>query len=165
MRYPPGEGWDYSNIGYWHVRQLIEKASDKSLGDALRALVFEPLRLGNARLAESKADLNNVRMGEAVGYHPRWVYHGLLVGPLREAALFMDRLLNGDLLLPALLKEMRTPHPLGGPFEGRPWKTTGYGLGLMIGIFEGDLPVIGHTGDRKLPRQADTSKVELPARW
>lgn len=146
LRYPPGEGWDYSNIGYWHVCRLIEQASDTSLGDALRALVFEPLGLTNARLAETKANLNNVRMGEAAGYHPRWVYHGMVVGPLREAALFMDRLLNGDLLPQALLKEMRTPHPLGGPLEGRPWKTTGYGLGLMIGTFENDLPVMGHTG-------------------
>lgn len=146
LRYPPGEGWDYSNIGYWQVCRLIEQASGKALGAALRALVFEPLRLTGARLAETKADLNDVRMGEAAGYHPRWVYHGMVVGSLKEAALFMDRLLNGDLLPQDLLTEMRTPHPLGGPLEGRPWKTTGYGLGLMIGTFETDLPVMGHTG-------------------
>lgn len=146
LRYPPGEGWDYSNIGYWTVCRLIEQAAGTSLGAALRALVFAPLGLGNARLAETKADLNDVRMGAAAGYHPRWVYHGLVVGPLTEAALFMDRLLTGELLPPDLLNEMRTPHPLGGPLEGRPWKTTGYGLGLMIGTFENDLPVMGHTG-------------------
>lgn len=146
LRFPPGEGWDYSNIGYWQVCRLIESASGHNLGDALRALVFEPLGLPNARLAESKADLTGVQMGAAAGYHPRWVYHGMLVGPLKEAALFMDRLLTGDLLPQDLLTEMRTPHPLGGPLEGRPWKTTGYGLGLMIGTFESDVPVMGHTG-------------------
>ena len=32
-------------------------------------------------------------MGSAEGYHPGWVYHGLLVGPVEDAALLLDRLL------------------------------------------------------------------------
>jgi hypothetical protein len=41
---------------------------------------------------------------------------------------------------------MLTAHPVGGPWPGRPWRSGGYGLGLMIG--EGEPPglYIGHTG-------------------
>ena len=42
-------------------------------------------------------------------YHPGWVYHGLLVGPLREAAVLLDRLMTGTLLSPDLLDEHAFP--------------------------------------------------------
>ena len=50
-----------------------------------------------------------------------------------QAALALDRLLSGELLAPALLAAMLRPHPLDGPLPERPWQTTGYGLGLMLG--------------------------------
>lgn len=41
-------------------------------------------------------------------------------------------------------------HPLGGPLPGRPWVTTGYGLGLMLGTMRRagmpqPLAVLGHS--------------------
>lgn len=51
LRYEPGNGWAYSNIGYLKVGQLIERASGLSLGKALDNLVFEPVGLATARLA------------------------------------------------------------------------------------------------------------------
>ena len=36
--------------------------------------------------------------------------------------------------------------PLGGAIEGRPWRTTAYGLGVMTGTGPEDSRVIGHTG-------------------
>ena len=74
-----------------------------------------------------------VTMGSAEGYHPGWVYHGLLVGTVADAALLLDRLLAGNLLPPDLVQEMLTPFVLPGPVPGRPWAIPGYGLGLMTG--------------------------------
>ena len=128
LRYPPGVGWAYSNIGYRTVRERVEAAMGQPLGETLDRLVLQPLGLKHARLAETPADLTSVEMGSAAGYHPGWVYHGLLVGPLSEAALLLDRL--SRLLPPSWLAAMRTLTPLpqfASPLHPAP----SYGLGLM----------------------------------
>jgi CubicO group peptidase (beta-lactamase class C family) len=144
-RFPPGCGWDYSNIGYFQVTRLIETGAGQDLAAALSRLVLDPLAI-EARLARRPADLVGVEMGEATGYHPGWVYHGLLVGPLEEAARLLHRLLAGSLLPASLLEQMRTAHVLGGRVAERPWKRPGYGLGLMSGLTQGGIEVEGHTG-------------------
>lgn len=144
--YRPGEGWAYSNIGYLLVRRLIEATTGEDLGSALTRLVLQPLGIEGVRLAERREDLATVAMGETCDYDPRWVYHGLLVGPLQDAALLLDRLMTGGLLPPELLSAMLDRHSVGGPIAGRPWLTPAYGLGLMIGGVEGDMTVVGHTG-------------------
>jgi CubicO group peptidase (beta-lactamase class C family) len=145
LRYPPDKGWRYSNIGYLKVRQLIEHTTKMSLNSVLSRAVLEPLGIKGAKLARERADLRDVMMGEADGYHPGWVYHGLLVGPLHEAAQLLDRLLGGSLLPTELVHEMRSPRRVGPAITGRPWKEPGYGLGLMIEMAGSDGPV-GHTG-------------------
>lgn len=137
--YLPGKGWSYSNIGYFHVRQLIERTTKVSLGAALTDLVLKPLTIGRVRLAVNRVDFSP-------HYDPKWVYHGLLVGPLDQAALLLQRLLTGDFLPQPLLSAMIDRYPVDGPTAGRPWKAPGYGLGLMIGeTTRGDL-IAGHTG-------------------
>ena len=151
LRYQPGQGWAYSNIGYLFVRELIERTCGEELGAALSRLALRPLGAEHARLARVRADLDGVTMGIR-SYHPGWVYHGLLVGPLREAALLLDRLLTGALLSPALLDEMRDAHPLDVSAQGhqrdqgRPWRAPAYGLGLMCGVTSDGTRAFGHTG-------------------
>ena len=82
----------------------------------------------------------------APAYDPAWVYHGLLIGPLPQAAIFLDRLLAGKLLPANLLDAMQTAHHLGGPIPGRPWQSPGYGLGVMQGPTAEGLLLCGHTG-------------------
>jgi len=144
--FEPGQGWAYSSIGYMLVRELIEDAACEELGAALKGLVLAPLGLANVELARYPADLAATAWGNPAGYHPGWVYHGLLVGSAASAALLLHRLLGGALLPAALLCEMLSPHPVGGPVPGRPWRTAGYGLGLMIGIGETGAAYVGHTG-------------------
>ena len=91
-------------------------------------------------------DLDNCAWGNKDGYHPGWVYHGLLIGPAREALRLLRRLLAGALLPAELLARMTTPHWLDGVMPGRPWLRAGYGLGLMIGEMEGAGRAIGHSG-------------------
>jgi CubicO group peptidase (beta-lactamase class C family) len=146
LRYEPGRGWAYSNIGYLMVRELIEETTGEDLDIAVRRLVLRPLGVEAARIVRTPADLAGVAMESASAYHPGWVYHGLAVGPLGDAARLLDRLMTGALLPPDLLEAMGDAHPVGGPLPGRPWKTPGYGLGLMVGIASGGRKVMGHTG-------------------
>jgi D-alanyl-D-alanine carboxypeptidase len=141
-----GTGWAYSNIGYWFVRELIEAAAAAPLNEALRRLVFGPLGIDGVSVAQVPQDLDGLAWGNAQGYDPGWVYHGLLVGPAASAALFLHRLLAGQLLPAPLLEAMMTAHPVGGAVPGRPWRSAGYGLGLMIGEGEPKGVYIGHTG-------------------
>lgn len=146
LRYAPGQGWDYSNIGYLFVRQMIETITGERLDAALRRLVLHPLGIAGARVALEPRDLARVAMGRAAAYHPGWVYHGLLVGSVRDAALLLQRLLCGALLPADMVQVMLDPHRLPGPVEGRPWMRPGYGLGVMAGEATCGLGLAGHTG-------------------
>jgi CubicO group peptidase (beta-lactamase class C family) len=156
LRYPPGKGWDYSNIGYFHVRTLIERATDRPIGVALHELVMAPLDIGGVRLAIERRDFSPT-------YDPKWVYHGLLVGPLKQAAFLLQRLLNGDLLAEPLLSAMLDRYPVGGPIAGRPWNTPCYGLGLMIGETTSGALIAGHTGGGPGSAVAVYHRLDSPA--
>ncbi len=147
LRYAPGTGWRYSNVGYMYVARLIERVTGLSLEEALVQQALAPLGVSGVRIAKERTDLDGgVCLGSIPTYDPGWVYHGLLVGPLSGAALFLDRLLAGHLLPDSLLQEMQTPLALGGPLPGRPWTSPGYGLGLMQGVVDMGLTLCGHTG-------------------
>lgn len=146
LRYEPGTGWRYSNVGYMYVARLIEGVTGLTLEEALMQQALAPMGLSRVRVAKTQADLKGVHMGAASTYNPGWVYHGLLVGPLSEAVLFLDRVLAAHLLPEPLLQEMQTARPLGGPIPGRPWISPAYGLGLMQGGLDKGLTLCGHTG-------------------
>ena len=146
LRYPPGVGWGYSNVGYLYLGWLIETLTGNPLERAIEQRVLQPLGLTDVRLARAPADLQGVDMGSAAGYHPGWVYHGLLVGCVSDAALLLDRLLGTHLLPDDLLQDMLTRRVLGGPLAERPWTVAGYALGLMQGDVAGGLRLSGHTG-------------------
>ncbi len=140
LRFAPGTRWKYSNVGYFLVRRLIEAACGEPLDGALRRLVLEPLGIAGARIAESPDDLVGVEMGDGASYHPGWVYHGLLIGPLDQAALLLARLMTGKLLPGGLLDAMRAPLDTG------PWAGPGYGLGVVTGTTALGMHVTGHSG-------------------
>ncbi|AJA16772.1 D-alanyl-D-alanine carboxypeptidase precursor [compost metagenome] len=146
LRYSPGTGWHYSNVGFMLVAQIIERAADLSLADALKQQVLRPLDISTVRLATERADLNGKYLDRSLSYDPGWVYHGLLIGPVSQAAWLLDGVLAGDLLPDNLLREMQTTRVLGGPMTGRPWLAPGYALGMMRGGIEDDLMLAGHTG-------------------
>ena len=146
LRWPSGTGWAYSNIGYVKISQLIERASGQPLAAALTSLVFQPAGLDTARLALTPSDLVDVRMGSAAGYHPGWVYHGLVVGTVADAARLMWSLACDRLLEPAtmtMMKEARALTEYRSDREPDP----GYGLGLMLNARNPDAHPIGHSGE------------------
>lgn len=146
LRYSPGGGWRYSNVGYLLIGRLIEQLTELTLDEAVAQRALSPLGLTNVRFARTPADLQTTYPGNTAHYDPGWVYHGLLIGPVSQAALFLDRLLSAELFCKALLEQMQTARLLGGPIPGRPWITPGYGLGVMQGTVEGGHSLCGHTG-------------------
>jgi CubicO group peptidase (beta-lactamase class C family) len=82
--YEPGKGWGYSNIGYYFIRRLIEQTTGHAFGDAFDDLVLKPLGIVGVRFAADRAHYSPE-------FDPRWVYHGLLVGPIAQAALLLQR--------------------------------------------------------------------------
>jgi CubicO group peptidase (beta-lactamase class C family) len=145
LRYPTGGGWRYSNIGYLKLRQRIEQVTGLDLGAALAEIIFKPTGMKFARVATKSADLADVSMGATHGYDPRWVYHGLVVGPLDEATLFLQRLLQGTLLSRELMAEMQAGYDLP-EFASATASAPSYGLGLMLGEATPGLRVGGHAG-------------------
>lgn len=149
LLFTPGTGFAYSNVGYLIIRRLIESTCGQGLGEVLRARIMMPLGLGTSCLARTPADMRITAFEGGRQYHPGWVYHGTIIGPVAEAALALHRLMHGNLLTPASRAAMLDAHPIGGPLPGRPWLNTGYGLGLMIGTMRRPgmaepLAVIGH---------------------
>ena len=144
--FSPGEGWAYSNVGYLFVRQLIEETIDMEIDESLRVLVFEPMGIQRTRIAKTPGDMAKTHWGNPNGYDPRWVYHGLLIGPPSDAVDFLRQLFSGPFLSDDAASAMKSMHALGGSIAGRPWKKTGYGLGLMIGEMEKAGLAYGHSG-------------------
>jgi CubicO group peptidase (beta-lactamase class C family) len=144
--FAPGQGWSYSNTGYFLLRRLIEATTGRDIDAALQELVFAPLGVTRTHVARDRADLAASAWKNAQAYHPHWVYQGLLIGPPEEAALFMHRLLGGALLPPNLHAAMQDYRTLAGVPPGRPWRSAGYGLGLMMPSAEHVGSAIGHTG-------------------
>lgn len=146
LLFEPGTGWAYSNIGYLVVRRAIERATGLPLAEALRGLVFEPAGSTTARLASTRADLADVEMGEVADYHPGWVYHGLAVGTLVDAARLLSALMRGRLLRPETLAAMLERRPLPEHRSAR-FPDPAYGLGLMLWADEHQDNPIGHSGE------------------
>src|SRR5262245_26594791 len=133
--FAPGQGWSYSNTGYFLLRRRIEQTTGEDIDATLRSLVFAPLGIAQTRVARTAEDLAGCAWGNARRYDPGWVYQRLIIGPPADAVLFMHRLLLGDLLPPDLKAAMLERRALDVPLKS-PWRTAGYGLGLMMGTAE-----------------------------
>ncbi|MFN8592094.1 MAG: serine hydrolase domain-containing protein [Thermomicrobiales bacterium] len=157
FRFPPGEGWAYSNIGMMLVRQAIERTVRGSLREALDDLVFRPVGLRQTVVAESLHDSDRLTAGYttqldadgalrdmAARYHPGWVAHGVAISTAADLARALDALFAGRLLTAESLRTMMeaVPVPAAHPQFVRP----GYGLGLMIDLGSRYGLVAGHGG-------------------
>ena len=146
LLFEPGQGWSYSNSGYFLVRRLIEQVTGSDIEPALNALVLGPLGISDSFVARSRADLQRSVFGDEDDFHPGWVSHGLLLGPPRDVVRFMHGIFTGALLPAPLRDQMRQRYPVTVELKDRPWRTAGYGLGLMMDIASPLGLCIGHSG-------------------
>lgn len=157
LRFAPGSGWAYSNIGYLLLKQLLEQISGLSLRRLLHEQLFRPLGLARTFVAETLADATTLTPGYTTffddderledmhkRYHPGWVSHGVVVSTAPETATLFHALFSGQLLPPALLAQMLTPVPV--PVTHPPFVRPAYGLGLMLDPQSPYGLVAGHGG-------------------
>ncbi len=55
MDFEPGTGWYYSNTGYFLLSLIVERIDGRPLGQMLKARVFQPLGMGQTRMADPEA--------------------------------------------------------------------------------------------------------------
>jgi D-alanyl-D-alanine carboxypeptidase len=144
--FAPGARWSYSNTGWILLGLIVEAASGNALAAELQERIFAPLRL-RATSFDTKARIagRHAHGYSRVGARRRfdisvlnqsWAWAaGAIVSTAGDLARFYRALLDGRLLRPDLLAEMKTSVPTPSPMQR-------YGLGLIrtrypCGVFWG----------------------------
>lgn len=83
----PNEKFQYSNLGYLVLGQLIERISGKSYEAYITDNIFARLPLDANDLSFSIANANR----HATGYHKRWSFSNLILGFFLDKATFMQK--------------------------------------------------------------------------
>lgn len=157
LTFAPGQGWQYSNIGFLLLRQVIETVHQRSLRTALHDHIFAPLALAQPHVAQTLKDArlltpgysaffatDDSRQDMRLVYHPGWVSHGVVIATASDLARVIDALFTDQLLNPAsraaMLEAVRVP--INHPFFQQP----AYGLGVMIDPGSRYGVIAGHGG-------------------
>ena len=152
-----GEGWHYSNTGYWLLLRLIEAMSGRSYKDNIHDEISDPLGLGRTRIAvdirgdsicsgyarELSSDEAMIKINHC--YHPNWCYTSLMVSTTQEVSRFYHQLFAGTVVSEESLSGMRQFVDIGRP-AGPHFFRPSYGLGLMIDSKEPHGGSFGHGG-------------------
>lgn len=142
LAYHPGDGWDYSNLGYVLSGILVRKVTGKFYGDYLAERVFRPLGMTSARVISESDIIPN----RASGYHlvkgelknQEWVSPS--VNTTADGSLYLtildmekwDAVLYGEKLLKqASLAQMWAPVRL------KDGTTKAYGFGWHTDVMHG----------------------------
>ncbi|HRY28406.1 MAG TPA: serine hydrolase domain-containing protein [Elusimicrobiota bacterium] len=156
--FEPGTAWLYSGTGYLLLRKAAEAAARRPFSQLLSEQVLEPLRLRRTFLLNGPADMRRLTPGYArqfnpagrpedvrAVFHPGWIAHGVVGAPLEELNVFFDGLLNGRLLSPDFVSEMKKPVLI--PFKHPFFASPGYGLGLRYYDDPRFGKIFGHGGE------------------
>lgn len=157
MRFLPGKGWAYANIGYLLLRRVLETATAGTFAQALDRLVIAPAGLRETTVLVTLDDMRALTPGYSTAlreddapedvsprYHPGWVSHGLVASTAADTARVLDALLRGDLVPEPFLGEMLAPVRVPG--EHPPFVDPSYGLGVMLDPGWPAGMLVGHGG-------------------
>lgn len=148
LQFTPGEKYQYSNVGYFTLAEIIRRKSGQPWPEFMTERVFKPAQL-NATATTDQPPRGPRATGYA-GKDGNWtpVVDALAVRPsgaFQSTVLDLakwDTLLDGDKILKAASrKEMWTPIKLN---DGKPY---GYGLGWTVATKDGR-QVIRHGGSQ-----------------
>jgi D-alanyl-D-alanine carboxypeptidase len=117
-RFPPGQGFHYSDTGYHLLGLAIESAAGVPFTQALNRYIFEPTGMSRAYLLHHSQPLQKspyptagVYLGKenVIGYRSLSADFagGGVTAPMEELFSFMKALVNGSLLSPTTLGKMR----------------------------------------------------------
>lgn len=156
--FTPGSRWEYSNTNYVVLGLLVQRVTERPVGEEITRRIIDPLhlrdtywpRVGEQRIRGSHphgylADAPGAPWQDITRMDPSlgWAA-GQLVSTPADLGAFMTALVGGELLAPAQLAEMqetvRAPH-----FDAEPgWR---YGLGLARAELDCGVVGWGHGGD------------------
>ena len=120
LLFVPGEGWQYSNLGYITLGIVLHRATGQFYGDILAERVFRPLKMSSRRVI-SEADIvphraNGYRLVKGELKNQQWVApslnttaDGSLYLTILDLAAWDAGLRSGQLLAPSALEQMWTP--------------------------------------------------------
>lgn len=154
--FAPGERWEYSNTNYLVLGLLVEAVTDRALPQQIDERIVKPLDLEHTYFpAPGEREL---RGEHPHGYHAKTVGDllditaldssfawsaGAMVSTPHELNVFMQALLDGELLNEEALAEMQTTVPAGDEL----WPEATYGLGLQSYPLSCGGVAWGHGGD------------------
>jgi CubicO group peptidase (beta-lactamase class C family) len=160
----PGERWQYSNLGYGILGDVISRKSGQGAdrlhpyADFMHDEVFAPLGMEHTSVHVGPG----LDEGQAVKYTP----DGLVVPPcdsdspgasaiyssahdlVRFAMFHLKNRLpdQGAIITESAIDEMQRPSPETGPTREWEREGSGYGIGWYVGVTEGGLRVVQHSG-------------------
>ncbi|WP_435616285.1 serine hydrolase domain-containing protein, partial [Streptomyces coelicoflavus] len=154
--FPPGKGWEYSNTNYTLAGLIVQKVTGRPIGEEITDRIIEPLHLrhtywpgeGEQTIRERHphgyaSDEPGGPLMDATEVDPSWGgAAGQLVARPSDVNRFLTGLMDGRLLEPAQLEEMRTTVEAKGLGDG--WR---YGLGIVEMPLSCGGVAWGHGGD------------------
>lgn len=138
LDFKPGMGWNYSNTGYFHLRNIIEVKTGLSFQDLIFRFLIRPLNLVNTRIIQNPGSsfvspgycsfwndsetLENIKDR----YHPNWVGHRTVCSNALEVVKVFHALFSGQLISKSSLDAMldlvpikdRSVFPVVSPHSG-----------------------------------------------
>jgi len=148
--FPPGEGFNYSDVNYVLLAMIIEKVTGETYQAQLKARIFDPLGMENSYLEHyeeprgdrplSHAFLSTMDLVTDVNTSMDWGGGGI-VSTCQELDTFIRALVHGKLFRERSTLDLM----LGAADKGRGGSDYDYGLGVMKRQIEG-LTFYGHGG-------------------
>lgn len=141
LLFPPGTGYEYSNVGYSLLGMIVEQLSGQTYGDFLQKNIFEPAGMKTAGYSNAKADYTLLAHGYTAdgkdwgtsksknwnGAEPYWNLkaNGGLLMSAGDLFNWYLALRSGKILKPETLKLQITPQVAEG---GGSWYGYGYAV-------------------------------------
>jgi CubicO group peptidase (beta-lactamase class C family) len=151
LRFPPGEKWNYSNLGYVTLGILIHKVSGEFYGELLQKRIFSPLGMKHTRIITEADIIPNraagYRLKEGVLKNQEWVSptvnttaDGSLYFTVEDIAKWDEALEAGKFLSHAGYEQMWSPVTLNNGI------TAPYGFGWRIAKTDSGHRMLEHGG-------------------
>jgi CubicO group peptidase (beta-lactamase class C family) len=92
LRFAPGEKWEYCNVGYFSLAEIIRKVTGKPWDDYLRDALFKPLEMNSTRTT-TMTDLVSDR-ANGYGWREGKYVNAAIYFALRPSGAFLSNVLD-----------------------------------------------------------------------
>lgn len=149
LDFEPGSSFNYSNSGFILMAMIIERITGNTFEEELERIINKPTGLSFKLIAERASDERTSSIFEfnddSLVHIPHWTWikgDGGMTATSQDLALFPFFWSDGTIISKASFDEMCKPFRFGDGVS------TGYGMAVRTGEFEGDY-CVGHTGGNR----------------